>query len=115
MMVTVSKARELDRAMVALHKGHISYGRWVEVLRDWVAGEDVTRLEFPCDSVPDRIWTQFRGQAIRNKQVVDALDVKEATACAALSRMCKRGLAEKVSHGMYRIGGRGAVERKGSP
>lgn len=104
--VTTSDARELDRAMSLLHRGRISYGRWVETLDAWARGEDVSTWDYgDAESLPDRIWVQLSGRApVTAPGVADLLEVEAEAAATALHRLCRRGRARRVGHGQFSIG-----------
>lgn len=101
--VTVSRVRQLDRAMEALAKGHITYGRFVGVVKRWVAGHDVSGTRLGHELVPERIQLRFGGETVRIPDVVDALGVNYHAAGAALSRMGADGRARRVARGFYRV------------
>lgn len=86
--VTVSDARDLDRAMLLLQKGRISYGRWVETLDAWARGEDVTTWDYgDAESLPDRILVQLAGRApVTAPGVSELLKVQPDAAAATRSR-----------------------------
>ena len=101
--VTVSDARALDRAMVLLHRGQISYERWVETLDAWVRGEDVTAWHYsPTASVVKRIASAFRGhRLVTPSSVAHRLGISQIRAAQELSRMSRRGLALRTGIGVY--------------
>lgn len=105
MSVTVSRARDLDRAMLLLQKGRITYGRWVETLDAWVRGEDVTGWDYgEAESLADRIARACDGRVVAPSDVAEELKCIAATACVALKRMAADRRALKLRHGRYRIG-----------
>lgn len=102
--VTTSDVRELDRAMMLLHKGRISYGRWVETVAAWCRGEDVSELDFgDAESIPERIVQHFEGMTVSSGEVAKAFEIPLTTASASLRRISERGFAHRVSLGRWHI------------
>lgn len=101
--ITTTDARELDRAMLLLQKGRISYGRWVETLNAWVEGEDVSTWDYgDAESLPDRIARLYGGRApVTAAGIAGDLGVVPMSASVALGRLCRRRLARRVGHGCY--------------
>jgi len=109
--VTVSDARALDRALVLLHQGKISYGRWVETLDAWARGEEVSSWNYEKDlvsgSVVKRIAAAFRGhRLVTSSSVAHRLGISQLRAAQELSRMFRRGLASRTGIGVYSFEGR---------
>lgn len=103
--VTVSRVRQLDRAMLALQQGRITYGRFVGVVKRWVAGKDVSRTLLGHESLPERIRLRFAGQTVAIADVADVLGAEYHSVGAALSRMRADRRARRVGHGVYEVRG----------
>ncbi len=103
--VTTSDARELDRAMLLLQKGRISYGRWVETLDAWARGVDVSTWDYgDAESLPDRVARLYAGRApVTAAGIASDLGVDSMSASVALGRLCRRRLARRVEHGIYSL------------
>lgn len=106
--VTVSRVRQLSRALAALEAGDITFGKFTGVVRRWVAGHDVSQDLYGNESVPDRLQLEFGGQSVGPLVAAARLDVGYHTAATALSRMCRDGRARRAGRGVY------AVRRWGS-
>jgi hypothetical protein len=106
--VTVEAARELDRAMILLQRGKITFGRWVETLSAWCAGEDVSAEDYgTAEPLTARIVARFgrrrTDREVTALQVSHDLAVTYNTAFQALERMCRAGRAERLTRGVYRV------------
>lgn len=102
--VTVSDARDLDRAMRLVQCGRISYSRWVETLDAWARGEDVTSWDYgDAESVPERIVALFSGD-VTTGEVAERLGITRTCASKSLTRLAERGQLRKVYFGRWRIG-----------
>lgn len=101
--VTVARTRQLDRAMLALHRGEISYSAFTKVLKRWVGGHDVSRELLGNESLPDRIRLAFGGQTIGIGQTAEALGESYHSVGAALSRMADDQRAQRVARGIYKV------------
>lgn len=101
--VTVARVRQLDRAMAALAQGHISYGKFVGVVKRWVAGKDVSRDVLGHEQLPERIQLRYGGSTVGIGQVAETLRTNYHSAGAALSRMRADGRAKRVARGVYEV------------
>ena len=107
--VTISRARQLDRAMTAMHRDNITYGRWVEVLRAWCDGEDVSGWELGHETVPERIMLRFHGRIVSAEEVATTLELRSIdTAAVSLNRMAQTNnkRAKLMARGRFKITGR---------
>lgn len=104
--VTMSDARDLDRAMGLVQRGRISYSRWVETLDAWARGEDVTCWDYgDAESVPDRIMAIFADvPEATTGEVAEVLGTTLTCASKSLTRLAQRQLVKKLSMGRWRIG-----------
>lgn len=102
--VTVSTARDLDRAMRLLARGQISYTRWVEVLRAWCAGEDVTKFDFgDAEGPSDKIRAKYAGETVTTSSIAATFALSVTSASHVLTRMAKKGLVERLRRGVWRV------------
>jgi hypothetical protein len=103
--VTVNRARDLDRAMLLLQQGKITYGRWVETLDAWTRGEAVGAWDYgDAESVRERVAVQFAGKKVTTREVADHFGVTLTSASHSLGRLAEKGLAERLGHGRWRVG-----------
>lgn len=106
--ITIERARQLDRAMAALERGRITYGRWVEVLRLWVNGEDVSGIELGCETIPERIMLRFHGKTVDASTVANELNLASIdSAAVTLNRMARQRSkrAQMMARGRFKITG----------
>lgn len=103
--VSTSDVRELDRAMTLLQRGRISYGRWVETVAAWCAGEDIAKWDYgDAESAPERILRLWRGAVVTTSFVHRELGVDMSRASISLTRLARRGLARRLRRGEWLIG-----------
>jgi hypothetical protein len=101
--VTAARVRQLDRAMSALAQGHITYKRFVAIMKRWVAGRDVSRDALGHEQLPERIQLRFGGKTVGIPEVADALGARYHNVATALSRMRVDGRVRRVSWGVYEV------------
>lgn len=107
--VTISRARQLDRAIDAMRRDNITYSRWVEVLRAWCEGQDVSGWILGYESVPERIMLRFHGKIVSAEEVATTLELRSIdTAAVALNRMVttQNKRAKRMARGRFKITGR---------
>lgn len=102
--VTAESARELDRAMLLLHRGRISFGRWVETLEAWCSGKEIGRMDFgDAETISERISVVFGATVTTPERVAAEFGLSYDTAYHALHRMSARRKALRLSAGKYRV------------
>ncbi len=103
--VTTSDARKLERAMMLLNKGKISYGRWVETLDGWLREEDIESWDYgDAESQTQRMARAFSGRTMRTAEIARELGKPAASyAGPLLVRLARRGLVIRVKRGVWRF------------
>jgi hypothetical protein len=101
--VTVSRVRQLERALLALQQGHITFSKFTKVVRRWVAGEDVSRDRLGHETLPERIRLRFGGQVVGINEAAHVLREEYHSVGVALSRMRADGRAKRVGRGLYEV------------
>lgn len=97
--------RKLDRPLDLLRRGRITYEQWVEAAAAWKRGEDIDRRDFgDAEALSARITRSFN-EPVSPTEVSYLLGVSAGAAATALSRMVKRGQAQRISHGAYVVQG----------